>query len=384
MKKTLTSCLALAGALVAGTMNAQPLPSTPGVDTNLYIVAAGTYAGLFYEPDAVRHETSGWLQCAVSRRGTFSGRLILGAKSRVFSGRFDPDGTAFTSLRLTGGTKLDMRLILQTNTSQITGIISNATFVAEILADKVLTYSSTHPCPQAGRYTLLINPHWDGVSEPAGTGYGVATVGSRGTVMMLGTLPDGRVITQTSFVATNGVWPLYERHYGNRGSLLGWINFEDRPTNDFNGRISWTRPGIKGGRIHSGGFTNDALVEGSRYVAPPTATNSVLNFTNGLGIVAFSGGNTAGPFTNAVTLMPRAKVTNESTNRLQMNFNLPWGRFVGLVREPGTGALHHFKGAVLQKACYGAGFFIDRNASGRVYLGPVPEPEPEPEPVVQP
>jgi len=127
-------------------------------------------------------------------------------------------------------------------------------------------------------------------------------------------------------------------------------------------------------------------VVGSRYVAPPSATNAVLSFTNGLGIVAFSGGNIAAPFTNAVTLLPRAKVINDTTNRLQMNFNLPWGRFGGLVREPGTGALHHFKGAVLQKAGYGAGFFLDKNETGRVYFGPVPDadPEPEPEPIVQP
>ena len=63
-----------------------------------------------------------------------------------------------------------------------------------------------------------------------------------------------------------------------------------------------------------------------------------------------------------------------------MNFDLPWGRFVGLVREPGTGALHHFKGVVLQKAGYGSGFFIDRNAIGRVYFGPVPEPDPVAQP----
>lgn len=382
MKKMLISCVALVGVFVATTLSGQPLPPVLVVDTNLFDVAGGAYAGLFYETDAVRHETSGWLQLSVSRRGTYSGRIILGAKSRTFSGRFGSNGTATNALHMTGGTKADLVLALQTNTSHITGMISNANFVAEVLADKVLAYTATNPCPQAGRYTLLIDPDGDGVNEPAGTGYGVATVGSRGTVMMLGTLPDGRVITQTSFVATNGVWPLYERLYGNRGSLLGWINFENRPTNDFNGRLSWTRPDIKGGRVHSGGFTKNALVVGSRYVAPPTATNSVLNFTNGLGIVAFSGGSTAGPFTNAVTLLPRTKVLNESTNRLQMNFNLPWGRFVGLVREPVTGALHQFKGAVLQKAGYGAGFFIDRNAIGRVYFGPVPEPEPEP--VAQP
>ena len=383
MKNQSHSLLALAGALFGAGINAfaQTVTPPPVPDTNLFAVAAGTYAGLFYEADAVHHENSGWLRLSVSRRGTYSGRVLIGAKSRVFSGVFTPDGTTSTELRLTGGTKLGVALTLQTNTAQVTGTISNSAFVAELLADKVLTYKSTNPCPLAGRYTLLIDPDGEGVGTPAGTGYGVATVGSRGNVTLLGTLPDGRTITQTSFVSTNGVWPLYERLYGNRGSLLGWINFADRPTDDFHGLVSWTRPGIKGGRSHLGGFTNDALMVGSRYATPPASTNTVLQFTNNsLGVMAFFGGSVPSPFTNSITLLPRAKVTNQSTNRLLMNFNLPWGRFVGLVRDPGSGALHHFKGAVLQKANYGAGFFIDRTGVGRVYFGPAPEPEPEPAP----
>lgn len=374
MKTILVSVLSLASVLAGGNLCGQPV-----ADTNLFPVAAGTYAGLFYETNEVHHEYSGWLLMTVTRSGTYSGRIILGAKSSAFSGGFLPDGTVTQVLRMRSAVPIEMTLKLETNTAQISGMFSNAAFVAVVLTDKILTFSETNPCPWSGRYTLLIDPAGDGVSAPAGVGYGVATVGSRGTVKLLGALPDGRVITQSAYVSGSGVWPLYERLYGNRGSLLGWVNFEDRPTNDFHGLISWIRPGMKGMRVHSGGFATDATVTGSRYAAPTTVTNMVLNLTNGIGIVACSGGSVTAPFTNEVMLLPRARVSNQSSNRLQMNFNLPWGRFVGTVREPGSGALHHFKGAVLQKANHGAGYFIDKHTTGRVYLGPAPEPQPAPE-----
>jgi hypothetical protein len=116
-------------------------------------------------------------------------------------------------------------------------------------------------------------------------------------------------------------------------------------------------------------------MRGSRYAIPPTIDDRVLNFEDGL--VVFTSDDPARQIVNEVTLLPRARVVNQSENRLLMNFNLPWGRFVGWVGDPDAGRARHFKGAVLQKANIGGGFFYGDTETGRLDFVAKPPPPPE-------
>jgi hypothetical protein len=120
--------------------------------------------------------------------------------------------------------------------------------------------------------------------------------------------------------------------------------------------------------FYPAGFTNDLHLLGSRYLPPAGATDKILEISDGR--VALTGGNLTGDFVNDITLEPRARIINRSDNPLRVSLGLPGGGFVGGVRDPASGKLISFRGAVLQKANYGAGFFRGTNEIGGVYLGP--------------
>ena len=120
--------------------------------------------------------------------------------------------------------------------------------------------------------------------------------------------------------------------------------------------------------MYAAGFTNDLQIVGSRYVQPVSATDKILDFSDGR--AALTGGNLTANFTNDITLEPRARVTNRSSNPLRVSMGLPGGGFVGSAQDPASGRFIPFAGAVLQKANYGAGFFRGTNQIGGVFLGP--------------
>jgi hypothetical protein len=103
-------------------------------------------------------------------------------------------------------------------------------------------------------------------------------------------------------------------------------------------------------------------------VAPTNSATRVINLTNG--IVYFEGGNLTGPFTNVVALVATNRVLNGSSNALTVSLTVSNGTFTGKVTVPGTTRTNTFKGAVLQDADSGYGFFLGTNQSGRVFFGP--------------
>ena len=116
------------------------------------------------------------------------------------------------------------------------------------------------------------------------------------------------------------------------------------------------------------GFTNTTQLIGSRYVAPVGTIGSVTRITNGT--VAFSNGNLPAPFSNSITIGPGDKITNGSPNKLTLTLTKPTGLFSGAVTPPGATRSIPYKGAFLQKANMGSGFFADTNRIGRVLLTP--------------
>jgi hypothetical protein len=108
---------------------------------------------------------------------------------------------------------------------------------------------------------------------------------------------------------------------------------------------------------------------GSRYVPPASASARAIGLTNG--VVSLEGGDLTGAVTNLVLVAASGKVTDLSlTNKLKLNITAGNGVFSGSMTPSGTGRGIVFKGALLQNAGVGYGFFLGTNQSGLVYLGP--------------
>jgi len=203
--------------------------------------------------------------------------------------------------------------------------------------------------------------------SPEGDGWGTLRVTSGGLGVLSGALAEGARLTLSVPVSKNGAWPLYAPLYYRQGSLLGWVQFDtNAPSDDLRGLVDWSKPAIPAARFYPAGFTNQMTLTGSRYVAPVTATNRVLDLTNG--VLVLSGGNLSQVWTNDIVLGANNHVTNASPNRLSVSLSLGSGRFKGTFLDTGVLRTVSFSGALLQKTTNGSGCLLGTNQAGRVSI----------------
>jgi uncharacterized repeat protein (TIGR03803 family) len=334
---------------------------------NPFSSVKGTYNGLFRESGNVSTSSSGLFTFTVTDKGKFTGNLQMAAGRSAMSGQFDADGHAQLVI---GRPKLkplllDMQLDMFQGTDQVTGTVSDGTWVAELAGDRAVFDGRTSISPQAGKYTLVIAGKPDSLSEPGGDGVGTVSIDKAGKVRLTALLADGTKLSQSASLSKNGLWPLFAKLYGGGGLVIGWISFAEPADEDVSGQVWWIKPSRAGDKYYPNGFTNDTIASGSHYSSPAGGTR-VLNLTNGQ--VEFSGGNLAHGFTNEVTLDGQNALKNLSPNHLSISFSLSTGLFSGSVEDPATSRSFSFKGVVLQSQKRGAGFFLGGSQSGEVKI----------------
>jgi hypothetical protein len=337
----------------------------------LLLPASGSYNGLFYEADQVRQYSAGFLTASVTARGTYSGRLQIGAKRYGFSGKLDAQYLATNKFILyprTNALTLELQIGKGGQADRIFGRVTDGVWVSTLSGDRAVFNSRTNRAPYAGKYTVRIPGQDNDPSVPMGDGFGTVRVDDSGRVSFVGALADGTRVSQGVPLSKHGFWPLYVSLYSGKGSVISWLAITNRATDDLNGTLSWIKPVDVRARYYPGGFTNQSAVVGSFYIPPLGVTNHVLNLTNAE--VAFSGGNLIADFTNSVALGPNSRVINLSSNRLTMSFSLSTGTFRGSAMDRSTGRSMPYSGAVLQKLNAGYGFLPGTNQSSRVVLAP--------------
>jgi hypothetical protein len=334
---------------------------------NPFLAAKGTYYGLFGQTNRAQ-QLSGFFTLALADHGAYSASLKRGTNTYPWTGQIDVAGAA--SKTVTVGTNPTLVCLKLDFEDHLTGIVSNVFGVADMLANRAVFQASTNPATMyKGKYTLFIPGNPDANAGPFGDSYGTVTVDAGGNVVLAGFLADGNVLNQNGALLGGGAWALYAPLYGGKGSVWSWLAFDtNHPLTQIQGDASWIKPALAGAKYYPAGFTNWAAAQGSRYVAPTNSATRVINLTNG--IVYFEGGNLTGPFTNVVALVATNRVLNGSSNALTVNLTVSNGTFTGKVTVPGTTRTNTFKGAVLQDADSGYGFFLGTNQSGRVFFGP--------------
>jgi hypothetical protein len=346
------------------------LQVTANFVTNPFIACKGSFNGLFYESNQVRLGSSGAFTLALTDKGTYTASLRIGSKKSKASGKFNLEGTATNVIVRPGTNSLTVIWAVSLDGSeQITGTVSDGNWTAALAGDRAV-FSKTNPAPFAGKYTFLMLGSPGSTLAPEGDTYGTASVDSNGLVKVKGYLADKTSLAAKVPVARSGQWPLYASLYSGKGAVLGWAGFTNQSATDFEGLMSWNKPALPTAKYYPGGFSTEAALLGSRYAAPLGATNTVLNLTNS--VVLLSGGNLSQSFTNDVILGLSSKVTNTSTHNLKVSFTLSSGLFSGSFTPTNETKAISFKGTVLQKADYGAGYFLGTNLSGRVSFQAAP------------
>jgi hypothetical protein len=338
---------------------------------NPFPAVAGSYAGLFGDTNNPSFTTSRFFTATITPVGAMSAQLQLAGKKYSFSGQFSPSGVFSNSIsRGSTMSRLTVQLQLDLTTGTLlTGQVSDPTFNVPLLAERNV-FSRSQPFPSGGKkYTMVIPGSPVSLVEPGGNGFGTVAVDQAGTVRFAGTLGDGTKVSQSTFVSSQGQWPLFASLYSSRGSIQGWMTFTNLPDRDLTGGIDWFKLGKAGIKIYGGGFTFATEGIGSLYSI--ASGGPVLNLSQGQLVLA-NGGLTQ-DLTNLFLLGANNRVVNQGPNRMNLSFSPSSGLFQGSMANP---ANHNksiaFSGAVLQKQTNGFGLFLTTNQAGGVFLSPRP------------
>jgi len=319
-----------------------------------FLIAQGSYSGLFYDTNGVTPASSGFFTAKVTARGGLSAKLQLGTHTYSFSKPpFDTSG--HFSGTVTGKGLAPLTVDLQiVNNDEIVGTVSGAGWTAQLLAERT-PFTSKNKAPWAGTDTLLLSSDTNSVTA-AGDSFGTVKITASGAVQWTGMLPDGAKVSQKSALSKNGLWPLYAAPYNGAGSFIGWMYCTNG--SDITGSGVWIVPaGVS--KLYPQGLTNrlDAAGSGVSGVAPFSAT------------AVLSGPSLSSSITNVVTIVGKSGQSHDGTVKLSVNAKT--GLFTGSVTQPGSPAFS-VQGAFLENSGIGGGFFLNagQNEGGKIYLAP--------------
>ena len=335
---------------------------------NPYIDGKGNYSGLFFESGEVQVHSSGSFLITTTDRGTYTGKLKVGATTYPLAGALDLSQKTTNSIPRKGTNNLQVELDFGSIENQVVGRVTDAeeSWIAALAGDRQTFNTKSNPCPFAGNYTLVLPGQESAADGPQGDGYGTIKVDGNGLASLAGALADGTKFAAKTPLAANGQWPVHVSLAGN-GSVLSWMNYTNRPADDITGRLSWIRPAQAKARYHAGGFTNETMALGSVFVRPASPLLPLLEL--GDTVLYLSGGNLSTVFTNNITWGEKNKITNRGTNKLTLTITASSGLFSGSFTDPTTGKASKFNGAILQKQNFGSGFLLGTNASSLVGFG---------------
>lgn len=339
---------------------------------------AGVYCGLFYEGDAIRHETSGSFKITVSSRGSYSAALALGGKAlSKISGAFSFDGMATNHIQRRGLPELV--LIWTTDPElggSITGTLTSPTWQGFLIGDRAAFQARTNAAPYSGTYTVSFNGIPGAVASPDGYSFATVIVDGDGTARFAGSLADGNKFACAVPLSRNGACPFYlSALYGGRGSVLGWLLFGGQEDRDLGGLLSWIRPQAtspNASQYHDG-FSFYSECVGFYYNPPSARAVGIAGMTNGT--LTVSGGTLFDALQGQFLIDAKNKLTTVGSEKIALKFASKSGRFTGTLQPSGSKTKLPFQGIILQptnSATYGVGYFLQSVTGGRVVLEAAP------------
>jgi hypothetical protein len=340
--------------------------------TNLFPGVKGTYAGIFYDTNQVEQQSSGFVTLTLTDQGKYSAKLVINGRTVRWAGVFAADGGGTNEVTLFGLVRLKFLMTVDLNggTDQITGLVTNQEWQAQLTMDRaVFRGSGTNVAPFAGNYTLVLPRDTNAVVGPAGVGFASVRMDKRGNTTFTGTLGDATRLSLKLPVSKTGSLPFYASLYRGSGAIVSWLQFDtNQAATDFSGLVNWFKQRKVTEPYNPLGFTNEMTLLGSRYLT--TATNRIVALTNTM--VGFTNGNLPANFANEITLEANNKVTvnNGNTNKLTLTLTKSTGLFSGRITPPYMTRPLTFKGAVFQKQSRGSGLLYGTTRTSQVELGP--------------
>jgi uncharacterized repeat protein (TIGR03803 family) len=351
-----------------GTISAAANPLTFTMQSNMvvqanfvanpFIATAGTYAGLFFNPDAVAEQSAGLIRnLVIGTSGSYSGQVVIKGAPIGFTGSFavSPEQSTPTVARPANqGGPLVLSMTL--NSNEVTGTVSGTNdggWTSPFHAEQTMN-------PGSAQYTLLVPPGSNAPSAcPPGYGYALVT-NHDGVATISGALADGATVSESvPIVGATGDLPFYASLYGNTGLIIGWLNRSD----GFTGTNVWWVAPASVSTLYPTGFTNNFAILGSLWTKP------AVEFLSS-GTLTISNSSIALDFTVSITNSTLIKEAGSPTNSLAGTFS-PTTGLLKITFGNGTGkSTTTGYAAILRDTTNGHGYFLTKTNAGAIILSP--------------
>lgn len=263
----------------------------------------GEFVGPVDRDLALNGNLGGSISVRTTKKGTYTGRVTLGAKGYSFRGALNPvPGSAGASVVISRGRLLPpmtLTFALDANTGLIDRSLSSLTDGTNTIGFDGWRYvwapvKGQPPSAAAlgGYYTMALSlPAGSPLigttaneNIPQGNGFASFTVSPmNGRLRVAGRLADGTAFNTATYAGPGGEVMVFRTLYAPnaRGSVIGSVKIDDladsNPDNNtLAGSVNWWRPATPGttARLYRAGFDPlDLDVVGSRYI-PPVATSA--------------------------------------------------------------------------------------------------------------
>jgi len=326
----------------------------------------GAYRGLLTPAGSTG--IAGRINISLTERGTFTGSLVFGTKTKAFSGRLT-NGTCSLTLKLSS--QISPQLTLSPDVSdtyqvvQVTLTQGADTFVST--TERVLHADKRVVPPQIlGRYTFTLSQPSD-TSLPQGRGWLAGSLSTAGTSLTTGQMGDGTPITGSCVLLEDLTALIFANPYAAGGRVTGVITFTANAGSTIAGAIEWIKP-ARGGKNPITGFDTVVSLNGESYLSFEKA---VATFGS-TATLTFSGIDpTLTPPSVDLIFNNNGHVTS-SDKHVAVTLNQTAGTFAGTVHMSPKSSVLHFSGSILQLTVSGVGLIKAPAGPGVVTIAASP------------
>ena len=352
-----------AGVANGGADTAAAQTFTITVPPNPFVALGGSYAGLFFDTNALANDSSGYFRLTLATNGTFTGGIARAGSSNAFSGQFSPANPTLSFA--VSNTTLVVNMALDIGgswTETIAGSVSNtASGWNSTLLSFLNVNAGSFPASLAGEYLVAIPGNASASAGPPGDGTLSVIVDTDGSVSVSGYLADDTLVTQETHISRNGAVPFYVG-LGSTGSASGWLTFLPGGTTHLQNDSEVVFIRGAGATYYSSGFTNATVALGSLY---DDAATDLLTMSSGS--VVLSGGGLSTPITNTYTLANNVITINPAaTNGVALTMFRASGQVSGTFTSGAqTGDINS---VILQSTNSARGYFVLPGGVGKFIL----------------
>jgi cyclophilin family peptidyl-prolyl cis-trans isomerase len=326
---------------------------TQNFSVNLYPPIAGTYYGVFIDPNPAA-DNSGYFALTLNSTGQLTGTLQLPVRTFIISMKLNSAGNTGWLLGPGFNGEIYWQFDLTGGSPIVNDWLYTASGETEFTGYRGVTALPTNTV--AGKYVLNLTTLTNLTSTnavvpaPTNNSYATITITKTGGLALAGVLADSTTFSRSTGISKDGIWPFYAPLYSGGGMLIGWeTNVASASGSGSVGNIYWLKPATKSS-YYPDAFALLAAAPSTNYIPPANGSQYV---------VTFAGGSVDSPLSNVLTVKAGKFVPAPGAlDKLSITLSAS-GAITGTIYNPASKKTLPIRGSFSNPSIGGSGFTLD-------------------------